>query len=151
MQIGNQNTLHTSDGCSFDGKSCLGNMGCGKKFGDLNSYGTGFNANHGGIYAMEWTADHISHWFFARGSEPEDVLGDAPDPSRWGPPKTAFVGGNGCDIDSRFFNHRIVFDMTFCGKIKPFKAIFAGNPLTCKQETGLVTHLPWIVSVQLPG
>lgn len=116
LQSGNQATMHTSDGCSFDGASCLGNQGCPKPAGGSNSFGNGFNANQGGTYAVEWTTDHISLWFFGRGSEPGDVLGEGPDPSRWGPPTTIFAGGNGCDIDSHFRNHQIVFDTTFCGK-----------------------------------
>ena len=129
LQTGNQNTMHTSDGCSFVGQSCLGNSGCQQKFEDFDAFGDGFNANNGGIYAMEWTSDHISHWFFERGSEPEDVLGDAPDPSRWNPPKTTFVGGNGCDINSHFMNQQIVFDVTFCGEIKLFTFRFFEDPL----------------------
>lgn len=131
LQIGNKNTMHTTDGCSFDGRTCLGNMGCAKpKWGGANVYGDGFNANHGGIFAMEWTSHHIGFWFFAHGSEPEDVLGDAPDPSRWGPPMTDFIGGDNCDIDTHFMNHKIVFDMTFCGAIKSFTRRLLGNPLT---------------------
>lgn len=120
LQVGNKATMHTSDGCSFNGKSCLANRGCGESSGGTNAFGDSFNAKNGGIYATEWTSDHISHWFFGRGTEPEDVLGDAPDPSRWGPATSTFVGGNGCDIDSHFMNQQIVFDITFCGKIKPF-------------------------------
>lgn len=116
-QSGNKATMHTSDGCSFDGQTCLGNLGCSKPSGGSNAFGDGFNANQGGIYAMEWTTEHISIWFFGRGSAPGDVLGDAPDPSRWGAPTSTFVGGNGCDIDSYFQNHQIVFDTTFCGTI----------------------------------
>lgn len=127
LQIGNTNTMHTSEGCSFDGRTCLGDIGCGKgELDGANEYGDGFNAAHGGIYAMEWTSDHISFWFFGRGNEPADVLGDAPDPSRWGPPMTDYVGGNGCDIDSHFMNHQIVFDITFCGEIKSLTRLFPG-------------------------
>lgn len=129
LQTGNLNTKFISDGCSFDGVSCFGNLGCGIKFDDFNAFEEGFNANNGGIYAMEWTSDHISHWFFGRGREPKDVLGNAPDPSRWDPSKTTFVGGNGCDINSHFMNQQIVFDVTFCGEIKPFTFRLFENPL----------------------
>lgn len=142
LQIGNKNTMHTSDGCSFHNRTCQGNMGCAKtKYGGENAYGNGFNAIGGGIYAMEWTSHHIGFWSFPRGYEPEDVLGDAPDPSRWGPPHSDFVGGSNCDIDSHFMNHQIVFDMTFCGTIKFFTMRLVGYPLTWKQEIGPVAHL----------
>lgn len=120
MQQGNKATMHTSDDCSFSGSSCLGNLGCSKPAGGSNAYGDEFNANQGGVYALEWTADHIKLWFFGRGSEPEDVLGDSPDPSQWGYPTATFAGGDGCEIDSHFQNQHIVFDTTFCGK-KPLR------------------------------
>jgi hypothetical protein len=116
LQSGNRATLHTKHGCSFDGSSCFGHLGCSKPAGGAHAYGDGLNANHGGIYAVQWTADVINLWFFGRGGEPQDGWGDAPDPSRWGPATTTFAGGNGCDIDSHFKNQRIVFDTTFCGK-----------------------------------
>ena len=36
-----------------------------------------------------------------------------PNPS-WGPPDAAFPVGDGCDYDSHFDPHMIVFDLTFC-------------------------------------
>lgn len=109
-------TMHTSDGCSLAGSSCQGNQGCSQSGGGPNSYGNGFNANNGGVYAMEWTSDHLNIWFFGRGSEPEGVSGDSPDPSSWGTPTTTFNARDGCDIDSHFKNQNIVFDTTFCGE-----------------------------------
>lgn len=119
LQWGNKATMHTNDGCSFDGTSCFStaNTGCGKPAGEFNAYGNGFNVNGGGVYAVEWTSDRISIWFFGRGSVPRDVLGHAPDPSRWGSPTANFAGGHGCNIDSHFRNHKIVFDTTFCGTV----------------------------------
>lgn len=110
--------MHTSDGCSFAGKNCKGNQGCSQTGGGSSSYGDGFNANNGGVYAMEWTSDHLDIWFFGRDNVPEGVSGDSPDPSGWGEPTTTFNGGDGCDIDSHFKDQRIVFDTTFCGKLK---------------------------------
>lgn len=63
---------------------------------------------------MEWTDSQIAVWFFARGSIPSDITSGNPEPSGWGTPTTLF-GGSGCDIDSHFGNHNIVFDTTFCG------------------------------------
>lgn len=100
------------------GNSCQGNQGCSQSGGGPNSYGSGFNANNGGVYAMEWTTDHINIWFFGRGSEPEGISGDSPDPSGWSLPTKSFNAQDGCDIDSHFKDHNIVFDTTFCGKLE---------------------------------
>ncbi|KAL8726672.1 MAG: hypothetical protein Q9181_005953 [Wetmoreana brouardii] len=112
LQSQNQMTMHTSDGCSLAGSSCLANKGCPAKGG---AYGDEFNRNNGGTYAMEWTSSGINIWFFARGQEPGDVLGDSPEPKNWGDPTGKFDGGDNCDIDSHFKDQKIVFDTTFCG------------------------------------
>ena len=123
-------TLHTGSGCTindtgnFSGKLTTPNCdvnapgqylnaGCQIASHDTATYGTGFNANGGGVYATEWTSDAISIWFFARHSIPDDLSGDDPDPSGWGKPTAKFEGG--CDIDQHFENHNIIFDVTFCG------------------------------------
>lgn len=123
-------TLHTNSGCTisstgaFSGQmttpNCdvnapgqYANAGCQIATHDTASYGTGFNANGGGVYATEWTSDAISIWFFPRGAIPGDLSGDNPDPSGWGKPSAKFQGG--CDIDQHFQKHNLIFDMTFCG------------------------------------
>lgn len=126
-QMSNLQTLHSGPSCSisdnggFSGNlthtSCTSsgddNTGCQIASDDTTSYGTGFNANGGGVYATEWTDSCINIWFFPRGSVPQDVLGDSPDPSTWGTPAAKFEGA--CDISKRFFDQQIVFDTTFCG------------------------------------
>lgn len=92
-----------------------GNNGCGTTTTDTQNYGSGFNAIGGGVYALDWTSSHISVYFFPRNSIPEDISSGNPDPSSWGTPTTTF-GGSGCDIDSHFKDHNIVFDTTFCGQ-----------------------------------
>ncbi|KAI9792354.1 MAG: hypothetical protein M1835_007927 [Candelina submexicana] len=123
----NAMTLHTSPGCSitndggFTGNMTTtncntnvgGNVGCGIASLDTRTYGKGFNANGGGVYATEWTSKAISIWFFSRGSIPRDVSSGAPAPSTWGQPVAKFQGG--CDIDKFFKNQQIIFDTTFCG------------------------------------
>ena len=118
-QSANKMTMHTGDGCSLVGEDCGadgGKQGCGTSSQDSSSYGDGFNQNKGGVYALEWTSDALNIWFFARGSEPNGVLGDSPDPSTWSQPSANFQGGSGCDIDTHFKDQNIVFDTTFCGK-----------------------------------
>lgn len=120
-------TLHTGPDCSvsntgsFSGKmtstTCASsgsdNTGCQIAASDSASYGTGFNDGQGGVYAMEWTGDGISVYFFPRSAIPGDALGDSPDPSGWGTPMAHFTGG--CDFASAFTNNQLVFDTTFCG------------------------------------
>lgn len=121
-------TLHTSAGCSVDNSNSAsgtntlssdcnaGNAGtgCGVSTGDTNNYGTGFNNNGGGVYAMQWASTGIYVWFWYHGRVPSDVTNGSPDTSGWGTP-TASFGGNSCDFDSYFANHNIIFDTTFCG------------------------------------
>lgn len=78
-----------------------------------NTYGDGFNAGLGGVYATQWTSEFIRLWFFPRSAIPADITAGQPDPSTWGPPMSNFQGS--CDIDTHFVNHEIVFDLTFCG------------------------------------
>ncbi|KAL2849183.1 concanavalin A-like lectin/glucanase domain-containing protein [Aspergillus pseudoustus] len=125
----NHMTLHTSDGCSIDSSGFSGtlltsncyaqapgqdnNAGCGIQATSSNSYGAGFNSAGGGVYATEWTGDHISIWFFPRSSVPGDISSGNPNPSSWGTPAARFAGS--CDIESHFTDMQIIFDITFCG------------------------------------
>lgn len=128
-------TLHTGPGCSMTNTGarastvlksadCGGGSasgGCGQQTADAHNYGGGFNDVRGGVYATEWTSDHIAVWFFPRAAIPRDIAAGRPDPASWGPPSARFLGGQGCDIDSHFANNQLVFDTTFCGD-------WAGNP-----------------------
>ncbi|PON29393.1 hypothetical protein TGAM01_v201642 [Trichoderma gamsii] len=124
-------SAHTADGC-IQGSSINGlysgqqlntqcavgtyNIGCGfnPSSDDLSSYGDGFNAAHGGVYAMEWNEEHIRIWHFARGSIPRDIENKEPDPESWGQP-VAIFGGSSCDVDTYFKNMRLVLNINFCG------------------------------------
>ena len=122
-------TLHTSSGCSMSSSGSLasstlanadcntGDAGTGCSVGTANTqgYGAGFNAMGGGVYAMEWTSSAIEVYFFPRNAIPGDITSGSPDPTGWGTP-TASFSGSGCDIDSYFMNHNIIFDTTFCGQ-----------------------------------
>ena len=128
-QQANQMTLHTNAGCTinksgFSGvvntTSCDGNAadqpknaGCAIESQDDATYGTGFNAAGGGVYATEWNSSAISTWFFPRSKIPSDISSNNPSPSNWGMPVAMFAGA--CDIDAHFKDMQIVFDTTFCG------------------------------------
>ncbi|KAI4730806.1 endo-1,3(4)-beta-glucanase [Aureobasidium sp. EXF-10728] len=127
----NAMTLHTADGCSIydngnftgslysddcyvDAADQTNNLGCQITTSQYNTYGDGFNNVGGGVYAMEWTDEAISIWFFQRGAIPANVLSANPSPdSTWGKPLSQFTGC--CDIPEFFSDNQIVFDVTFCG------------------------------------
>ncbi|KAL8740361.1 MAG: hypothetical protein Q9190_006929 [Brigantiaea leucoxantha] len=130
-QISNQMTLHTTPGCSiqqqgFDGQMVTPNCdinapgqdknaGCAIRhaMSDSASYGAGFNAVGGGVYATEWTSQAIRIWHFPRDMISNDIKTGKPNPAGWGTPVAKFAGG--CNIDQHFQNHNIIFDTTFCG------------------------------------
>ncbi|KAH8593234.1 concanavalin A-like lectin/glucanase domain-containing protein [Bisporella sp. PMI_857] len=123
----NSATMHTSATCNLvnqpdsngiqENTNCnddQGRNGCSVKTTDTTSYGTGFNAVGGGVYAMEWTSAFIKVFFFPRSSIPTDITSGNPDPSTWKNPQAHFAG-SGCDIDEHFKDHQMIFDTTFCG------------------------------------
>ncbi|KAF2118478.1 concanavalin A-like lectin/glucanase domain-containing protein [Lophiotrema nucula] len=93
------------------------NQGCGSQFAEAESYGAPFNDNGGGVYAMEWTNETISIWFFVPNNVPESLLlpDSIPDTSEFGTPSASFYGPCSEDFSKNFFNHTIVIDTTFCG------------------------------------
>lgn len=124
-------TLHTNNGCDqkavatnqFTGHrgqftNCdvvpTGNSGCGIS-SDKNIYGAAFNAMGGGLYVTEWDPSrHIKLWFFPHNQVPADLTRDNPDPDTWPTPYAYFHLGSDCPA-SHFSQHKIIFDLTFCG------------------------------------
>ena len=132
---GNHATLHTGPGvtinngtgttmsgtvvtsnCDINAQGQDQNAGCSVADNDTFSFGAGFNTNNGGVYAMEWTTNLIKLWFFPRGSIPNDIATDTPDPtsSGWGTPRAVFQGDS--NMDTHFHNQSIILDTTFCGQ-----------------------------------
>ncbi|KAK0845643.1 hypothetical protein LTS02_015226 [Friedmanniomyces endolithicus] len=129
-QSSNAMTLHTGAGCSITNNDAFSgsidtancdvnaagqnkNAGCSIGTSNAQSYGSGFNANNGGVYATNYDSSAISIYFFPRGSIPSDISSGSPNPSSWGKPLAQFQGG--CDIASKINDQQIVFDLTFCG------------------------------------
>ena len=131
-QPANKMTLHTNAGvavtnstdfsgqlvtpnCNIDAPGQATNAGCQIADNSNITFGSGFNANSGGIYATEWTSEFIKIWFFSRGSIPSDVAAGTPAPSdAWGTPQSVFQGD--FNMDAHFQDLQIVFDTTFCGQ-----------------------------------
>ncbi|PFH59059.1 hypothetical protein XA68_12877 [Ophiocordyceps unilateralis] len=127
-------TAHTTDGCTLDatpkgpddvysgiksGTSCASgaqNIGCGfsSPANVTTTYGDGFNAVNGGVYAMQWDSEHIKVWHFPRGEIPGDIEAKHPDPKSWKAPMAVF-GGSRCNVDSFFRNMKLVININFCG------------------------------------
>lgn len=124
---GNQMTLHTKSNCEMDHKrkqtgttlykNCYWDAndesGCGVK-GNDSTFGADYNSNGGGVTAVEWRSEGIRVWQFARGSIPDDISNNSPDPSTWGT-ATADFPDTGCDIDTHFKNQSIIINIALCG------------------------------------
>jgi len=163
----NQATIHTNPGCTIPssnstelkisgnvvgGTNCAaaetGNAGCGITASQSNTYGAGFNANGGGVYAMQWVDSGISVFFFPRSSVPSDITAGAPQPDNWGQPM-AFWPATDCNPSTFFSDHSAIFDTTLCGD-------WAGNVWTqtntggqsqsCAQITGAATCADFVAN-----
>ncbi|KAF5312385.1 hypothetical protein D9619_003192 [Psilocybe cf. subviscida] len=91
------------------------NSGCGITEWSRASYGPYFDSQKGGIFVMKWDENDISIWSFYRAAIPRDVIEGAPTPSEWGLP-SAILHNSMCKITDFFRSHKIIFDITFCGK-----------------------------------
>ena len=94
------------------------NAGCGI-IGTRSSYGELFNALGGGVFATWWNLNEsstpfIAMWFFPRQNVPVDIQKGTPMPNSWGHPYALFQLGADCPV-SHFSEHKIIFDLTFCG------------------------------------
>ncbi|KAK7183998.1 hypothetical protein DPSP01_010458 [Paraphaeosphaeria sporulosa] len=140
---GNQMTLHTTDGCKI-GKhrrrkqtgdvlayDCWNatnyNIGCGVA-GPPSSFGQAFNANGGGVYALDLRVEGIRVWLFNRTSIPSDITEQKPDPTTWGKALADFPNLE-CDIGKHFGNLSIIANIGLCGDWAGQKSIFNTNPM----------------------
>jgi hypothetical protein len=156
----NQATIHTNPGCTITsssstaldisgsvvgGTNCAaaesGNQGCGARSPDNNSFGTGFNANGGGVYAMQWDNSGVAVYFFARGSVPSDIDAGSPDPTGWETPMARWPATS-CNPFEFFYSHSIIFDTTLCGDWAGSVWSSSGIPgqeQSCADRTGFST------------
>ena len=149
----NQATIHTAVGCTIatsnsttlaisgnviGGTDCAalttGNQGCGIRASANNSFGPGFNANGGGVYAsmlteylihsfgsssflVKWDTTGIAVYFFPRGSVPADITAGAPQPDSWGLAQAQWPASS-CAPFKFFNNHQAIIDTTlWCGML----------------------------------
>ena len=90
------------------------NQGCG--IGQPpGTIGTPFNAQGGGVYAVNWNPDTgIEMWSFPRKAIPQDILNGNPNVAGWGKPFANFKLGWECP-NYMFRDHQIIINLTFCG------------------------------------
>ncbi|KAG8851851.1 hypothetical protein FRB96_009035 [Tulasnella sp. 330] len=160
MNTYNQCSLHTADGCTitsdFGGTGDLvaetdcsadltGNQGCGIRSPDPSSYGEGFNAVGGGVYAMLWDDNGINVWFFNRTAIPKDITSEAPQPTSWGLPTARWPAAT-CNPDTFVHNHNAIFDTTLCGDWAGGAWATApnGGGQSCAASTGAATCAAWV-------
>ncbi|KAI0316251.1 concanavalin A-like lectin/glucanase domain-containing protein [Amylostereum chailletii] len=156
----NQATLHTNAGCELpntnlqslgasgvlvSGTDCAaastGNQGCGIRDFNSNSFGSAFNANGGGVYAMLWDTTGISVYFFSRNVVPPDIEVGAPHPESWGVPMAHWPASS-CNPFEFFQSHSAIFDTTLCGQWAGAvwsTAGVSGQTESCAQSTGVAT------------
>lgn len=125
LQDHNEIVMHTAGTCSITDTGMTGAVnatGCGEDLGTVGcvieghegSYGTSFNKQGGGVYAMEWTKEFVKIWFFPRALIPTSITQGAPDVSQFGTPMGLVQ--DGCDVATSFKAQSFVFDVTFCGE-----------------------------------
>ncbi|GAA5934127.1 hypothetical protein JCM1841_006837 [Sporobolomyces salmonicolor] len=126
--VQNQYTLHTAPGCTLTtpmqaagavlATDCDAyanyNTGCGVQDTSRESYGSGWNAAGGGVYAMLWDETGISMYNFIRDQIPSDITSGSPDPSSWGTPRARW-DATSCNMTQFFGDQTIVFDITLGG------------------------------------
>ena len=91
-----------------------GNIGCVVE-GQDRTFGKDFNANGGGIIALEYLPEAISVWQFNRTEIPADILNGTPAPSTWRTPDAHFMPDDGGSLDDFFYSQRLVFNTDVCG------------------------------------
>lgn len=100
------------------GLQCLSangdNAGCGFADTSDTSFGAGFNAAKGGVFAHLWDSAGIKIWRFTRASIPADITSMTPNPNGWGTPAAAWSSAT-CDIAAHFYDHVLTLDTTICG------------------------------------
>ncbi|KAF9456885.1 glycoside hydrolase family 16 protein [Collybia nuda] len=131
----NQMALHTTPGCVHTtppnqmGTSaevdCSQPSGCVVAETAPNSFGPGFAAAGGGVFATQFDVSGIYIWFWSRPNIPPSITqasSTSPmDVSQWGPPSASYPSTS-CDITKFFSPQNLVFDITLCG-------IWAGLPV----------------------
>ncbi|GAA5983395.1 hypothetical protein JCM10908_000272 [Rhodotorula pacifica] len=139
----NQMTLHTEAGCTRSGAqtgnvqwaspNCYaysgGDNGCTVFDYDPSSYGAGFNAAGGGVFALQIAETGVSIWRWTRSQIPGDVQSGNPRPYTWGTPSAAWDGAT-CDTRTYIKEQMLTFDITTCGSWAGIDGVFQSSDLS---------------------
>ncbi|KDQ61179.1 glycoside hydrolase family 16 protein [Jaapia argillacea MUCL 33604] len=153
-QAANLASLHTTSNCQMPQQrfqsgtttstncdaAVASNTGCGVSFSKVATYGSAFNNAGGGWYVMMRGGGGVKVWFWGRGDPTTPIeIRDGWDDFygadlSWGFPEASFpIGemGGGCGYEDHFDEHRMVFDLTFCGdwagSVWPMSGCAAGS------------------------
>jgi len=160
VSLYNQNiySVHTGSGCtipdssvsamtevtivqSTGGTNCDATVdpaGCGFTDKKSTTFGPGFNAAGGGVFALEFDTSGIKTWFWQTGSIPSDITSKAPNPSTWGSPRMS-VPTSSCSPTTYFSDLMMVVDTNLGGTFTEgvWDTNGAGGQATsCKSQTG---------------
>ncbi|KAK8042177.1 Beta-endoglucanase [Apiospora rasikravindrae] len=104
-----------------------------------NSYDGIYGSSTGGVYATEWTSEHIKLWSWK--VAPADIQAGKPDPSKWGMPMFQV---SDCNIDQSFADLKFVLNINFCSVAnQPDKW---GAQDGCATRTGKSTCMEYVAS-----
>ncbi|PCH43204.1 glycoside hydrolase family 16 protein [Wolfiporia cocos MD-104 SS10] len=140
----NQMALHSENGCSASSSATasgsIGTTNCSEAAGctytetKANSYGAGFAAAGGGVWATLFASTGIEIWFWSRSDIPSSISNATTSISTddWGTPSASYPASS-CDIETYFKPQQIVLDITLCGDWAGLDTIY---PETCPISGG---------------
>ena len=106
MKASSQAVTTTSPRTNCTLSSSMNPAGCGVT-NAAGTFGDEFNANGGGVWALQLESDGIKVFFFPRAEIPEDLTYGHPDPTLWGDAVMDFVPGS-CKIEQAWSVLKIV-------------------------------------------
>ncbi|KAJ6571830.1 hypothetical protein B0H19DRAFT_1064860 [Mycena capillaripes] len=169
VSLYNQNiySVHTGSGCTIpnsavsamsavtivksDGTNCDANVdtaGCGFTDHQTTTFGPGFNAAGGGVFALQFDTTGIKTWFFPPSGVPSDITSSAPNPSSWGAPRMS-VPTSSCSPTTFFTDLMMVIDTNLGGSFT--EGVWGvdgagGQATSCKTKTGVDTAAEYVLS-----
>ncbi|KAI0746933.1 concanavalin A-like lectin/glucanase domain-containing protein [Daedaleopsis nitida] len=119
----NQMAIHTTEGCFYNNdptitaSNCTAGPGCTVHEQKPNSFGAGFAAAGGGVWATQFDVAGIYIWFWNRADVPEQLNQNTSvlDISSWGKPSASYPVTPECDLTKYFTPQQIVLDIALCG------------------------------------
>ncbi|KAF9476798.1 hypothetical protein BDN70DRAFT_881992 [Pholiota conissans] len=144
----NQIALHTVQGCQQQQLTPPAQTGntletdCSVPRGCIvaqpaDSFGAGFAANGGGVFALQMEVSGIYVWYWNRAALPpnlQSATSSTPiDTTSWGLPSAAYPSGPSCNITQFFPPQNLVLLTTLCGVWAGVPSIYSN---TCHTPTG---------------